>query len=367
MKGVVILIVSFFIAGNTVADNCNSLIQHGLYNEARKSSSVNSYQEGVNNICNDYESFKRDKQSGNVKGSYGAISGKAGYAAETYEKLSKSMCSESGSVDDLAKDKRVLQKIISPEALAAFEKCISLSGNGLKVHTIISEKGDHISVSLHYAAVGINGNNQIKIQQPYITSPEQFTCGGSLVADTMLPVNTNVEYHCSREITGNKNDIFIYQGRRMYANSATLAIPTSTATIYREIPPVYAPSIPSPLKGAVVSFNSKACPDGWSEYTKARGRFIRGLDKSNTVDKTKNRKPGDHQEDAFQGHTHAIQAVTSKDHGPNNQYPHGYHNGGFGLVVDKTKYPQSADGYGRARIADETRPKNVSLLYCKKD
>ena len=125
--------------------------------------------------------------------------------------------------------------------------------------TKISDKGNHISVSLHYAVVGANGN-EIQIQQPYITEPDQFTCGGSLKPNTKLPANTNVEYHCSRKVSGKESDIFLYKGRRMYANSATLTIPTSVTSIYREIPAVYAEQIPSPLKGAIVAFQTETCP-----------------------------------------------------------------------------------------------------------
>jgi len=354
-----------FFIGNVSADNCSSLIQHGLYNEIRKSSAVDSYQEVVNNICRDYSSYKSDKKSGKVKATYGAFGGKAGFSASTYEQLSQSMCSESGSIDKLAKNNDVLEKIISPDAIDAYKTCQSLNAKGLKVDTNISPRGDHISVSLHYAVVGTNGN-EIQIQQPYITDPEQFECGGSLKPNTKLPVNTNVEYHCKRKVSGKDSDIFEYKGRRMYANSATLTIPTSVTSIYREIPAVYAEQVPSPLKGAVVAFESGKCPTGWTEYKKAQGRFIRGLDKKNSIDPDKNRGIGSVQEDAFQGHAHSIESVTSKGHGPNNQHPHGYQNGGYGLAVGRTNAPISQDKYGSERVSTETRPKNVALLYCIK-
>ena len=268
---------------SVLADNCNSLIQHGLYNEVRKSSVVDSYQEVVNNICKDYSSYKSDKKSGKVKATYGAFGGKAGFNASTYEKLSQSMCSEFGSIDKLAKNRNVLEKIISPEAIDAYKTCQSLNAKGLKVDTKISENGDHISVSLHYAAVGMGLNgNEIEIQQPYITDPKQFKCGGSLKPNSKLPVNTNVEYHCQRKISGKENDIFTYKGRRMYANSATLTIPLSVTTIYRVLPAVYAEQIPSPVKGAVLAFATD-CPIGWAPYKKAESRYIVGTGKGKVI------------------------------------------------------------------------------------
>jgi len=52
------------------------------------------------------------------------------------------------------------------------------------------------------------------------------------------------------------------------------------------------------IKGGVVAFDLDKCPDTWSPYTPAVGRFVRGLDAS---DPTRTR--GSLQEDAFQGHT----------------------------------------------------------------
>ena len=52
--------------------------------------------------------------------------------------------------------------------------------------------------------------------------------------------------------------------------------------------------------GAVIAFNLPACPAGWSEYTPAYGRFIRGIDKSGSkIDPDGQRKPESYQEDAI--------------------------------------------------------------------
>lgn len=120
-------------------------------------------------------------------------------------------------------------------------------------------------------------------------------------------------------------------------------------------------------RGAVVSFNSSSCPKGWREFKAAYGRFIRGIDKSgSSVDPDGQRTVSNIQEDAFQGHLHSIEPSASKAHGPNNQAPHGYANGGYGLTVKSTGEATTQSFYTGARIANETRPKNVSLLYCER-
>ena len=53
-----------------------------------------------------------------------------------------------------------------------------------------------------------------------------------------------------------------------------------------------------------MAFNLTTCPSGWTEYTLARGRFLRGIDSTGTNDIV--RASGDIQDDAFEGHTHTI-------------------------------------------------------------
>ena len=58
--------------------------------------------------------------------------------------------------------------------------------------------------------------------------------------------------------------------------------------------------------GAVIAFDLNACPEGWSDYQLAYGRFIRGIDKQGGQDPDGMRPPGGVQGDAFQGHWHNI-------------------------------------------------------------
>lgn len=53
-----------------------------------------------------------------------------------------------------------------------------------------------------------------------------------------------------------------------------------------------------------MAFNLTTCPTGWTEYTPARGRFLRGIDSTGTNDVV--RVVGDIQADDFKSHTHNI-------------------------------------------------------------
>ena len=114
------------------------------------------------------------------------------------------------------------------------------------------------------------------------------------------------------------------------------------------------------LKNAVVSFDLRACPQGWEEYPEAYGRFIRGIDRKGKTDPEKNRLPGDLQNDAVEAHRHAR--------------PEGIYIG-YGLpkaegVKRGADLPYSHEDTpetGTNGENTETRPKNVALLFCRKN
>lgn len=109
--------------------------------------------------------------------------------------------------------------------------------------------------------------------------------------------------------------------------------------------------------GAIVAFDLTDCPNGWSEYALAYGRFIRGIDRSGAkIDPDGERARGNVQEDALQSHIHT------------RRYRIGGNTAGGGRNMEdnaandtfRTGPPEEA------RTSTETRPKNVALLYCKK-
>ncbi|EHQ05808.1 Tail Collar domain protein [Leptonema illini DSM 21528] len=127
-------------------------------------------------------------------------------------------------------------------------------------------------------------------------------------------------------------------------------------------------------EGAVISFNLAECPKGWAPADgndgtpDLRGRFVRGRDDAGTGaagrDPDGVRGLGGYQPDAFQGHAHAPQTgyfwiildgagVAGPAFGSSIQT---IHSTTGGAVSDGT--------HGSPRIASETRPKNVALVYC---
>jgi len=106
--------------------------------------------------------------------------------------------------------------------------------------------------------------------------------------------------------------------------------------------------------GAIMAFDLTACPSGWSEYTPARGRFLRGIDNGAGNDPSGTRIPGDVQEDGLKSHSHDLTATYTLDQD--------------GFV--RTLYSGNSSGSTKTTAATggaETRPKNVAVLFCRKN
>ncbi len=137
--------------------------------------------------------------------------------------------------------------------------------------------------------------------------------------------------------------------------------------------------------GAVMAFNLTSCPTGWSEYTPARGRFIRGIDNGAGNDPDGTRAPGATQADVLGSHYHSVDPPSTNTSTDGN-HSHvigkpgtfgGYYSGPYG---NHSTGPQNTGSAGdHSHTVDiaafnsgstgstETRPKNVALLYCEKN
>ncbi len=119
--------------------------------------------------------------------------------------------------------------------------------------------------------------------------------------------------------------------------------------------------------GAVLPFNLTTCPTGWipSDGTNGtvdmRNRFVRGLGTGRTL--------GSFQDDAFQGHAHQVSAQSNGPGGGNGTYMGTSGGRGAATLDDRVLGVVGTyvgNPFGTARVADETRPDNIALLYCQK-
>lgn len=128
-------------------------------------------------------------------------------------------------------------------------------------------------------------------------------------------------------------------------------------------------SVPTLPTGAIMAFDLTTCPTGWSEYTAARGRFLRGIDPSGStaVDPDGTRAPGNQQADDWKSFTMSSENVNG------GQYQHSAY-----MQKSVGSYPSMLPNFTGAwslpasatRIfwdSSEIRPKNVAVLYCRKN
>lgn len=109
--------------------------------------------------------------------------------------------------------------------------------------------------------------------------------------------------------------------------------------------------------GAVTAFNATDCPEGWAEYEPAQGRFVRGIDKSGeNIDPAGQREAGATQGDRVGWHEHDLRSKYDGFYTKGALRSHATHGG-----ADAEKNQQTSGAGG-----EETRPRNVALLYCEK-
>ncbi len=132
--------------------------------------------------------------------------------------------------------------------------------------------------------------------------------------------------------------------------------------------------------GTISAFASTTCPTGWSEYTPARGRFLRGIDNGAGNDPSGTRVPGGVQGDDFKSHKHNLERLWSDSTGSPNglgtansilksvtaNQDYGTDPRGLGIAVGTGS---GGSGYMTDALRDtggnETRPKNVAVTFCQ--
>lgn len=410
------LILASLLSSPVFADNCTTLIQYGLRDEIQSMANANNYQESVNQLCQDYSSFKEDKKSGNLKASYGAFKGSAGFSAERYEAVSEALCASSTNMSSLKSETSLTNRLLNPAALDALKHCESLNAAGLRVTTDIPDAAETITISFYLAPLpGTSVVQEIKVGKPRTDSGISCDEPSPQIVDGKLPAFTTVTYTCSRKIA---DAPFSYLGKRLYAKEGSITIPTSNAPITRRVPAVYAEqaaptdtelklrelgeqgtpvgsilaSVLSPTEigkampafqkywaladGAVVDRSSayfRVKTDGSLNNVRLpdlRGLFLRGLnvgraDGKQDPDGAK-REAADFQADALQKHKHTITRGTM---GGNRAWLGGWFwasaDGDSGAKTGSTddqSYPADGDG-GAVRVGSETRPKNAAVYY----
>ena len=279
------------------------------------------------------------------------------------------------------------------DALDAWNQCNELADKeNIFVDHIISPDSSYLDISLSYKGGARSGVEFFGIKQrgfnctisaPNSDSNNDWEDGNNdLIPDQPYYIDRQaISISCDREAP---TSITKPSGEYEVKKAGLIAIRTASAPYQIFFPEQTTPTLPTAraekleselkdlkttiasmegaMKKSVISFARNKCPNGWSEYRQAYGRFIRGVDNSGAnIDPFGKRDFGKIQEDAFQTHQHLMKIHTSETTGSRRHQNMEYQSNG-GRVFATTEIVG-----GPRHDQHETRPKNVSLLFCIKD
>lgn len=346
------------MAETSNANNCSDVLKLSAIT-SESVQTEESFNKEAASFCREYAKSQGSTNKAGGSVGYGGFTLGGTSAKSNSEAIAEKLCKSNNKEQLRENAYRTYIRTIAPQAYSSYNQCIS-SGDELRINLLGgTEKHASIRVAFNSQSVGntagiiVDSNDTVKCiwknSQADIDTQLSFTNGQSKILK------------CNRKDSSEEGYITIVDERSSKKN-AYLNIPWSA---YKVGVPVYLAqkyenaiieieAISKSLSGSVVAFNKKKCPEDWEPYTDLYGRFIRGLDKSKKIDPK--RKLGSIQDDTVQEHIHANMYA---NHGGNN--PAVAHHG----ASDKNAAAKTG-GIEKARHSNETRPKNVALLYCEK-
>ena len=358
------IIITVFQAHNAVAqqfEHCNALISHGINNITRhKSAEYAIAYKWHSNCGTDFDSASDSRIRRASASVFGFGSGSAGdNSAHTRERLKK-WCNENQEYAASRYDLFQEAQELSESSLLAWNQCQQIAKKNVTISFF--PLGAH-SRFVHFEIdSGHDGDLRfygVKTRN-YECEINMTSAEGSEVDISIRPVirNANIHIDCERALPDIREQKgkgrIVYEAAYISVNTSGPALPVA----FREVVEEYTVTPPS----AVVAFASQLCPSGWEEYKRAYGRFVRGIDRSDKgIDPSGARDPGEFQADAFKEHTHPARMEIGAE--PTSGAARAEEAAGAHGRIG-TNYTAYAHILREGGL--ETRPRNVSLLYCVK-
>ena len=329
--------------------------------------SKDSFESNASAFCKEYKSNTTSTKSASYGLSYKFLAASMGTANASETEVASKVCSSDASQSSRSDAYRQYVESISEKAYSAYEACERFKGADI-TFTLNSILTKSLTISV--------GNSSKKSAPALITfAPDgaakcEWQSLGPQQSTLTLPTGSSALLRCTRTDIGEESAITITDTSTSNSNSLTIpwaAVGADGIAIdhLKTLNKKFEAAIASlelaskQLTGAVVSFNSTQCPAGWVEYTEGYGRFIRGIDKSGSkIDPSEKREPGSQQDDLVRRHNHqlSLRGASGNNAFVNRSPAWGYDNW-LGAATATT----TAEAGG-----DETRPKNVALLFCAK-
>lgn len=323
--------------------------------EVRDESDIASY---ARTFCGEYDSIKQGHSSASAGLAYSVLSASFSSGSASYDAVHSRYCDSVNQSSARNDTFRSYIESMAPGTYEAYNQCKKLEGIGVQISV---QQASVLPLSL---AMTVSFSSGMQGQQTisFAASPD-VTCQwlNGAKGDLKLKNGGSSLLKCARSAADSASFVQVIATT---SPDATFAFPWSRfenglpADELGSLRAELARSVQA-LNSAVVAFDLKECPMGWKEYVPAQGRFIRGIDKGNGVDPEKNRNPGSFQEDTFASHTHTR---------PQDVYNAGGQKPDEGAACGNCQgYAYTGPPTTGATGGDETRPRNVALLYCTPD
>lgn len=375
--GLVGLAASNVIAAD-VGTGCESVLVHGK-NTSSVEMSRSTFDKAIESYCNEATSSKGSASSLGASASYKLISAAYSKSKLSTEETYQSYCASKDQEAHRNEAYKSYGLSIDPKAFASYNACLAMQNAGASV-TILSNTEDTFSLQVTHLAG--KGTKPVRFQIPSQLLKEPANCAWEPTGDEANPaakpqIELNVNYSrvlsCNR--TTGKKPIAIALTSIDYVSTPFTFLwegseedqSSKISELHKRIKRLEENELP---QNAILAVSSnEKCPERWKPYDKAYGRFLRGIDLSGSkVDADGKREAGTLQGDAFQGHKHRSDGnwfMTDDNAPPNGRVTPGgavgsRHFGYVGLIA-------SDPAFGEARVASETRPKNVAVLYCARE
>jgi hypothetical protein len=365
LKAFLSFAAAFTMANQAVAQvsDCNQLIELSK-NTSQTISSASLFQSYEHAFCSDYSSYKSSGKSMSAGASYGPISGTFGQSSNSLEAVASQYCENDGSINQSSNMFNDYVQQIAPGAYAAYTNCITLEHSNI---TFNFSGGTVQPTYAEYTVNNLDNNNQNSDEITFTEYPG-INCNwqGRPASQATYRVYGSGfgRLQCRRHDANTDGFVTMTAAHSPVAQVAIPwpryvgGAPISVVQQYQQATEA-ANALATSMSGAVVAFNATSCPIGWTTYGPAEGRFIRGITTAGdkTLDPEGLRAPGSKQADDFKSHTHGLSGAKVILESP------GGNSAGQGSEGVRIQVQPPTDPAG----GDETRPKNVALLYCLKN
>jgi hypothetical protein len=366
MKKIIFTLIGSISFCGTVNADCTDVIKLSKTTSStvQNKSSIDS---AASSFCSEYKKGTSTTKSENYGISYKFLAASMGKNSASETEIASSFCSSDTSSSSRQDAYQQYVESISDKAYAAYTSCermksasVTFTINSLLKKSTMISVGN--SASMNYTATLSYDTSEGTICAWYNPGVKPDTI--------QLNQGYSTTLKCTRSSTDEESAITITELSSGNANSLTIpwaamdkdGLPVDHLRRLNQTVETATTELDTATKnlsGAVVSFNLSTCPTGWKDYQPAYGRFIRGIDKSgNKIDVDSTRAPGTLQNEDLKKHTHALTLVGRSGNKAFIDRPPAW---GYDDAVGKPSTATTNETGG-----EETRPKNVALLYCEK-